>query len=65
MGDNVKHTNHHAEWIKAEKESAPLSGMGVSVSWIGTGGCFREFVVLWLREQPEAGVTNTQTKSVL
>lgn len=43
MGDNVKHTNHHAEWIKAEKESAPLSGMGVSVSWIGTGGCFREF----------------------
>lgn len=30
-----------------------------------TRGCFREFVTLSLREQPEAGVINIQAKSVL
>lgn len=30
--NNEEHINHHAEWIKTEKGSAPLLGMGVPVS---------------------------------
>lgn len=32
VGDNVKHINHHAEWVKSVKGNVPLLGMGVAVS---------------------------------
>lgn len=51
MGDNVEPINHRAEWIKSETESAPLLGTGASVPEAGRTWCFRDFVLLALREQ--------------
>lgn len=66
MGDNVKPINHHAEWIQTEKKSAPSAWNGcISPPRQGARGCFREFALLSFRKQPEAGVTDTQAKSVL